>query len=790
MKFKKMFIKRFVFSGFIGIFVAGCLSANSSTTSNLELWYPQPAKNWLEALPVGNGRMGAMIYGGLDKEIIQFNEDSIWHGKPHDYAQAGASQYLPEIRQLLFDNKRAEAEKLAMDHFMGDPLRQVSYSTFGVLNLEFEGLESAQVTDYRRSLDLETAIAHTTYSYQGVEYQREIFHSFPDNVLVVRLTASKPGQLSFGATLSTRHPTGETKALDQSTLSLAGGVRGGAIKFEALLNARTEGGSLTVTDDTITVSEADSVTLLLVGATNFVNFRDVSADPAAKNQKTLSSLADKKYADLRKNHLSDYQELFGRVSLELDRISGLETPTDQRIEKYQKGEDPHLITLLFQYGRYLLIACSREGGQPANLQGLWNEGMGAPWGGGYTVNINTERNYWPAELTNLSECHIPLFNALEEFAIAGEVTAKEHYNARGWVLHHNGDLWRRTAPTNRSNHGIWPTGGAWLTEHLWEHYLYTGDEKFLRDSGYPIMKKSAEFFVDFLIEDPEGRGLISGPSNSPENGGLVMGPTMDHQIIRSLFANVIAAGEVLGVDEAFRSELAEMRKKIASNQIGQHGQLQEWLEDKDRPENKHRHVSHLWGLHPGYEITAFGTPDLFQAAKQSLIFRGDEATGWSMGWKVNFWARFYDGDHALLILSNLINLKPSKGKAKGGGLYPNLFDAHPPFQIDGNFGVTAGVVEMLMQSHDPNDTPLGMSTVRKGEAGYIHLLPALPSTWSKGKISGIRARGGFEVDIEWDEGVLQAAEITSILGKPLKVRYGSKVIDLELEKGESKSVTF
>ncbi len=758
--------------------------------SDLELWYDEPANHWLEALPVGNGRMGAMVHGGITEEIIQFNEDTIWHGKPHDYSRAGAHEHLSEIRSLLFAGKQKEAEALAMEVFMGDPLRQVSYSTFGELKLNFMGLDETQIKNYRRSLDLNEAIVHVSFEHEGVRYTREVFHSYPDNVLVVRISADQPGKINLAASLASLHESAEIKVGAADSLTLAGGVDDGAIRFEARLFARQQGGRWQESERAVRVENADSVTLLLVGATNFVNFRDVSASPADRNEKTLKSLQSKSYEDLLNAHLSDYQHLFDRVSLDLGGQDAAYPTTDQRVVEFATQPDPQLITLLFQYGRYLLIASSRAGGQPANLQGLWNKGMSAPWGGGYTVNINTQMNYWPAELTNLSECHQPLFVALEEFAQSGAVTARNMYNARGWVLHHNGDLWRRTAPANRSNHGIWVTGGAWLAEHIWEHYLYTGDTAFLEETGYPVMKGAAEFFVDFLVDDPGGKGLISGPTNSPENGGLVMGATMDHQIIRSLFANVILASERLDVDAEFRQTLKQLRQRIAPNQVGQHGQLQEWLADIDNPDNKHRHVSHLWGLHPGYEITAEGTPDWFAAARQSLNFRGDAATGWSMGWKVNFWARFYDGDRAYSILAKLINPVPVQGKRKGGGLYPNLFDAHPPFQIDGNFGVTAGIVEMLMQSHDPTDTPETLSAVRAGREGYIKLLPALPSAFPSGSIRGIRARGGFEVSIDWADGKLKQATITSLLGKPLTVRYGDEVKNLKLAPGKKTTLTF
>jgi alpha-L-fucosidase 2 len=756
-------------------FALGALAAVSLWAQEpLTLWYRQPAKLWVEALPVGNGRLGAMVFGGVAHERIQFNEQTVWTGEPHNYAHPGAYQHLGKIRELLWAGKQKEAEDLAMKEFMSQPIRQKAYQAFGDIVLDFPNIAEDQVTGYKRSLDLDTGIASVEYTVQGVTYKREVFASYPANVLVVRLTASKPGALSFDVSLKSAHEGATIAALPSGEISMSGAVSGGAIRYEARLLGQPH------------VRNADSATLILSGATNFKNYQDVSADPTARNGTVLAAVRNKNYDALRAEHLADYQPLFRRVSLDLGATAAAKLPTDERIAKFATGNDPALVTLVFQYGRYLMLGCSRHGGQPSNLQGLWNESNNPPWDSKYTDNINTQMNYWPVEETNLPESHLPLFDALKELAQSGALTAREHYNAGGWVLHHNFDLWRGTAPINASNHGIWQTGGAWLSTHLWEHYLFSGDKAFLRDTAYPLMKGAAQFFVDTLVKDPKTGSLITGPSNSPEQGGLVMGPTMDRQIVRTLFGETIAAGNILHVDAPLRGKLSDLRKQIAPNAIGQHGQLQEWMEDKDDPQNKHRHQSHLFGVYPGFEITPYGTPDLFKAARQSLIFRGDEATGWSMGWKVNLWARFLDGDHAYKILQNLI--VPASDKPAHAGLFANLFDAHPPFQIDGNFGATAGITGMLLQSQDPYGTPTSLTPVETGEAAFIHLLPALPSALPNGKVTGLRARGVVGVDIEWRNGKLVRAVLTPRESKPIKVRYAGREVEIQAKAGQTYNI--
>lgn len=749
-----------------GLALAACpplaFSGSGPADASLRLWYLQPAAHWNEALPVGNGRLGAMVFGGAATDRLQINEDTLWTGGPHAYQHEGAAAFLPEIRRLLADGRQKDAEALAAREFMSVPLRQKAYQPCVDVVLSFAGHDTP--ARYERSLDLVSAVAATRYEIDGTVFTRETFASHPGQVLVHRVAASRPGAVSFTARLTTPHEAPPPSAAGPDELLLTGSVRDGAMKFAARVRIVARGGRVSVVDGTLRVDGADEAMLLVSAATNFVNFQDVSGDPVARSAVPLAAAAGRSPADLRSAHVADHRALFDRVALDLGTSPAADLPTDQRLRAVDKTADPQIVTLLFQYGRYLLIASSRPGDQPANLQGLWNDQLNPPWGSKYTVNINTEMNYWPAEVANLAECAEPLFAMIDDLVVSGRETARAHYGARGWVLHHNTDLWRGTAPINASDHGIWPTGGAWLCQALWEHWLHGGDRDFLARRAYPAMKEAALFFTDTLVRDPATGRLISGPSNSPELGGLVMGPTMDHQIIRWLFGATAEAAAVLGVDADFAAQLTNLRAEIAPNRIGRHGQLQEWLEDKDDPANRHRHVSHLWGVFPGHEINP-ATPELFQAARQSLRFRGDDGTGWSLGWKICFWARFLDGDHAhRMILQQLRPVEPqARQSSLGGGTYPNLFDAHPPFQIDGNFAATAGVCEMLLQS--------------QGDA--IVLLPALPAAWPEGSVRGLRARGGAELDFSWRDGRLRTLTVRPTgNSRPLVIRHGESIVTL------------
>ena len=783
-----------LFLSLSGISLIQCTNENTmksgdSLNPSLVLWYDKPAYDWTEALPVGNGRLGAMVYGGIVKEKIQFNEETLWTGQPHDYAHEGAWQVLDELRRLLWDGKQKQAHKLGNEKFMSQPFGQLCYQPFGNILLEFPGHKDA--TDYKRKLDLQNAVTSINYKSGDVTFNREIIASHPDQAIIIHLGSSRNNALNFNLGMNSPHEEYDIQILDH-TIIMKGKANNypeelgrdgnpypeSKLTFEARIKVMTDGGDITKQGDKIKIENATSATLQLVAATSFVNYKDISGNPAARCDNYLDQLNGKTFKDLRNNHIDDYQQLFNRVSLDLGSSDISLRNTIERLKSFKQDEDPSLVSLLFQYGRYLLIASSREGTQPANLQGIWNDRMAPPWDSKYTININAEMNYWPAEITNLSELSDPLIKMVEELSETGKNVAKEHYNLEGWIAHHNTDIWRGAAPINNANHGIWVSGGAWLCQHLWWHYQFTGDESYLKNRAYPVLKEASRFFMNYLVQDPDHpEWLVSGPSNSPEIGGLVMAPTMDHQIIRNLFANTIEAAEILGIEEDFVKILKEKRSRVAPNLIGQYGQLQEWLEDKDDPKNEHRHVSHLWGLHPGNEIHPITTPEMAEACKVTLSQRGDGGTGWSRAWKINFWARLLDGDHAFLLLKNL--MVPSRTTETNmkdmGGLYANLFDAHPPFQIDGNFGATSGITEMLLQSHLRNE---------KGDY-FLDVLPALPSSLSAGSVKGIMGRGGFEVSIIWDDNKLSSVKILSLNGDILNLRYTDKLISTNTTAGET-----
>jgi len=769
--------------------IAGCLLMAISffqvnAQQKLKLQYDKPAANWNEALPLGNGRLGAMVFGNPEKEELQLNEETVWAGEPGNNVPKNVYSNIEEIRKLLFTGKNKEAQDLANKTFPRQAPKDLNYGmpyqTVGSLWIEFPGHE--KFTDYKRDLDIEKAVSSVSYKANGTTYKREVFASFSDDVIIVKLTADKKKSISFSLSATSPQVVSNFKAKDNKLIfeGTTGNADNkiGKIKFVGEAVCTLKGGSLTTREDKLTVKDADEVIIRIAIATNFKNYKDISANPAERNAVVLAKGSQKSYTTSFQSHVAAYQKYFKRVSLYLGDSPQSNKTTDVRIKEFANSYDPQLVGLYFQFGRYLLISSSQPGNQPANLQGIWNHKLNPAWDSKYTVNINTEMNYWPSEITNLSEMHQPLFSMLKDLAVTGKESASEMYHAGGWNLHHNTDLWRMTGVVDGGFYGLWPMGGAWLTQHLWQHYLYTGDVAFLKEY-YPVLKGAAQFYLDVLQEEPGHKWLVVAPSMSPENTyqssvGISAGTTMDNQLVFDTFNNIVNASKILKVDAPFADSVAVALKRLPPMQVGQYSQLQEWLHDWDKPDDHHRHISHLYGLFPSGQISPFRTPQLVEAAKNTLISRGDISTGWSMGWKVNWWARLLDGNKAFKLIKDQLSPAPLESKGQSGGTYPNLFDAHPPFQIDGNFGCTAGITEMLLQSYD----------------GAIYPLPALPDDFKSGKVSGLKARGGFEVAMEWENGKLKQLTIKSALGGNCRLRLASDVklmgdVKLAEAKGEN-----
>lgn len=770
-----------------------------SQKQELKLWYDAPARQWTDALPLGNGRLGAMVFGTPAQERIQINEETIWGGGPHNNVNYAAKDGLEQIRQALWEGRRSDAQALCDQYISSKSAHGMPYQTAGSLMLDFDGI--TDFTDYYRELDIDRAVALTRFKANGTEYTRECFVSFPDQVIAVRLTASAKGALTFKASYNL--PYREDRIISRSaqitgkqavmTVSCKGddheGIEG-KIRFTDKTLIIPEGGQMTADDNTIAVSGADAVTIYISIGTNFVNYQSVSGDENQVADRWIEPLSKgkKKYDKMLADHIAAYQKQFHTVTMDLGTNDQAKLPTDQRVAQFASNFDPQLVTLYFQFGRYLLICCSQPGGQAANLQGIWNESRQAPWDGKYTTNINVEMNYWPAFVCGIPQTFDPFLQLVKDCAEHGKETAAM-YGCRGWTLHHNTDIWRSTGAVDGAYNGMWPTGAAWFCQQIWDGYLFNQDKKYLEEI-YPIMKSACEFFIDFLVEEPVSgnKYLVIAPSYSPENaphvqdvlgkGNIttVFGATMDNQMMADLFGNMIDAAELMGEKDAeFVKTLKNVKSRLAPMKIGSWGQLQEWFEDWDDPKDNHRHVSHLWGMYPGRQITADGTPDLFKAVRTSLEARGDESTGWSMGWKVCLWARLLDGNHAYKLIQDQI--KPAGGRGFGGrgGTYNNLFDAHPPFQIDGNFGCTAGIAEMLVQSH----------------TGKVVLLPALPDVWKDGTVKGLQCRGGFILDeLTWKNGKPATVKVRSTVGGKLNISWNGQDQSIDTKSGKTYTITF
>ena len=781
MKFKNKII------AFLGVSLFVLQNTTAQNNTDLKLWYAKPATIWNEALPLGNGRLGAMVFGDPAVERLQLNEETIWAGSPNTNAHTKSIEALPKVRKLVFEGKFDEAQTLATQDIMSQTNDGMPYQTFGSAYISFPGHQ--KYTNYYRDLDIENATAKVKYTVNGVEFTREILTSFSDQVIVVKLSASQPGQITANVFMNS--PIDKTvPSTEGNQIILSGvgtnfeGVKG-KVKFQGRIEAKNKGGEVSASNGILSINKANEVTLYISIATNFKNYQDITEDEVAKSKSYLEKAISKDFETIKKAHVAYYQKFFNRVALDLGSNDAIKKPTNERIRDFKKEFDPQLASLYFQFGRYLLISCSQPGGQPANLQGIWNDMITPPWDSKYTTNINAEMNYWPAEVTNLSEMHEPFIQMAKELSVTGAETAKTMYNASGWVLHHNTDIWRVTAPVDSAASGMWMTGGAWVCQDLWERYLYTGDINYLKEI-YPVIKGAADFFLDFMITDPNTGYLVVVPSSSPENthaGGtgkatIASGTTMDNQLVFDLFSNVIKASKLVAPDENYTKKLSDALAKMPPMKIGKHSQLQEWQDDWDNPKDNHRHVSHLYGLFPSNQISPIKTPELFEGAKQSLIYRTDESTGWSMGWKVNLWARLLDGNHAYKLIQDQLHLVTADQR-KGGGTYPNMLDAHQPFQIDGNFGCTAGIAEMLMQSQED----------------AIHLLPALPTVWKDGSIKGLVTRGGFVIDMTWKNNKVSTLKVYSKLGGNCRLKLentlkADKGIMLKKAKGKNPNPLF